>query len=319
MQYPPPWLFDLPHSRFVNQFGDAYDLPQPGKQRGNAVFNQAIRDRQAAYVTRIFADLGQDFFAVRLGWGYYGELNLPLHKFNGHVNCYWAFDALAQGKAQGLPAGIPPCPRPGWVPGTRASHRGDHRAAAQFMAWYCDALKDWQDWQVATVRKSYAGRLAILYPSWGLRPGGLAAAVAHDLDGATSPEINGETQLALDFARLVKSIRDPQVLVYTTWIDANPPGTDDAGGNPARWSPARYLASLADAHSLHLSKWGENTGRGDLAAMELSVRRMRDNGMIGLMWAFESDLYDGKYATLDDFARLIRVVGSSQAAESGTH
>lgn len=306
LQYPPPWLFALPHSRFVNQYGDAYDLPQPGKQRVNAVFNQALRDREDAYVTQVFADLGRDFFAVRLGWGYYGELNLPLPKFNGHVNCFWAFDDLAQGKAPGLPPGLPPCPQPGWVPGTHAGPSGGHRAAAEFMDWYCEALRNWQDWQVATVRKSYAGRLAILYPSWGLRPGGLAGAVAHDLEGSTSPELNGETQRAFDFARLVNAIRDPQVIVYTTWIDAHPPGTNDAGDNPARWSPARYLASLADAHPLHLGKWGENTGRGDVAAMELSFRRMRDNGMLGLMWAFEPDLYDGQHATLEDYARLIR-------------
>jgi hypothetical protein len=315
MQYPPAWLFDLPQSRFVNQYGDAYDLAEPGKQRVNAVFNQAIRDRQAAYVARVFADLGQDFVAVRLGWGYYGELNLPQHKFAGHLNCYWAFDDLAQGKAHGLPPTIPPCPEPGWLPGTH----GDHRLAARFIAWYCDALRDWQDWQIATVRQSYPGRLAILYPSWGLRPGDLAAAVAHDLDGSTSPEINGEVQRGFDFARLVDAIHDAKAVVYTTWIDANPPGTNDAGNNPQRWSPARYLASLADAHPLRLSKWGENTGRGDLAAMELSIRRMRDNGMLGLMWAFEPELFDGKHATLDDFARLIRVAEATATRRSRRH
>src|SRR5690606_18425367 len=120
--------------------------------------------------------------------------------FAGKANCYWAFDPFAQGKKPGLPAGMTPCPVPGWKPGDASP---DHASARAFIHWYLDSLKHYHDWQITTVRKHYAGPLMMLYPSWGIRPGQLDAAIAADLAGTTPAEKNGELQRGFDFARFI--------------------------------------------------------------------------------------------------------------------
>jgi hypothetical protein len=297
LQYPPHWIFTDPNSRFVNQFGRAYDDPKSGANGVNAIFNQALRDKQARYVSHIFSELGTDFYAVRLGWGYYGELGYPTSRWHDQSNCFWAYDAIAQGRAPGLPQGILSCPVPGWTPGTPSP---EHAAARQFVDWYLNALLNYQSWQIHTVRGSYDGNLLMLYPSWGMRPGQLKSLIAHDLKTTTT-----EVQPGLDFERLVGAIEDPKVIVYSTWIDSNPTFGNDASPSPAPWCPIHYLAYLAQHHRPTLQVWGENTGRGNAKAMQLSFQRMNDYGLMGLVWAFEPDLYSGKYATIKDYARLI--------------
>ncbi len=299
LQYPPAWLFSLPDSRFVNQYGDAYG-DGPGTNGANAIFNQAVRDRQARYIARVLRDLGRDFYAIRVGGGSYGEVGYPHPVFGGHDNGYWAYDRIAQGTAPGLPIGMTTAPIPGWYPGMVGTN---HLAAATFVDWYLASLQHYHDWQIATVRRLYAGRIAVLYPSWGLRPGQLDEAIADDLGGMTSAEINGEVQRGFDFARLVGAINDPNVLVYTTWLDADDSG--DTGADRRNWSPVRYLAALADANAVHPRLWGENTGRGDLSAMQRSFRQMRSYNLLGLLWAFEPELHGGGHASLSEYAALI--------------
>jgi hypothetical protein len=309
IQYPPRWLFDLPNSRFVNQFGDVYDDPAPGANGLNSVFNREIRDRIAAYYERVLRAVGSDVAIVRLGGGYFGELSYPASKWKDHDNCYWAFDAIAQGSAAGLPDGIKPCPRPGWKPGEPSP---DHAAAAAFVDWYLDSLKNFHNWQIETARRFFKGRLAMLYPSWGIRPGQLDDAISTDLAGTTSAEVNGETQRGFDFARFIAGITDPKVIVQCTWVD--PPFGNDASQNPADWTPAHFLAELARKNPRRLAVWGENTGNADAAAMERSFARAREFGLEALIWAFEPELYDGKHATIEDLTRHIREQGTIKAA-----
>ena len=166
-QYPPEWIFGITHSRFVNQYGDAFESSRIGEEIPNAVFNRAVRDRQEAYLREVFTRLGSDFALVRLGWMKFGEIAYPVHEFRGRENCYWAFDDNARGIADGLPDGIEPCPVPGWMPGTA----GESEARARrFLGWYLGALENYQDWQIRTVRTYTKAPLAVLYPSWGTRP-----------------------------------------------------------------------------------------------------------------------------------------------------
>ncbi|HEV7301972.1 MAG TPA: hypothetical protein VGN72_21735 [Tepidisphaeraceae bacterium] len=304
MQYPPAWARALPHGRFVNQFGQAYDEDaKPGSAGVNAVFNQKLRDVQAAYVGRVFDDLGADFAIARLGWGYFGELGYPHPTFAGKANGYWAFDDIAQGKLPGLPPTLAACPVPGWKPGDR----GDPTAAATFLKWYLAALRDYHDWQIATVRRHTAAPLAMLYPSWGIRPGQADAAVAAGLSGTTPAEVNGEIQRGFDFAACVAGVRDANVIVYTTWIDSDPAFGDDDSPDPARWSPPHFLSELAQRHPLRLGVMGENTGPGTKAALALTMSRVRRFNLSGLMWAFEPHLYSGApdHASIDDLGRAI--------------
>jgi hypothetical protein len=302
MQYPPKWVFDLPNSHFQDQYGDKFVYAASGDNGVNAVFNQVLRDIQRRYVDRVFDDLGTQFVAVRLGWGKYGELCFPVDQYMGHQNCYWAFDPIAQGMQPRLPPGILPCPARGWMPGAPSPN---HRDSSAFLNWYLNSLKNYHDWQIRTVSEVYHGKLAMLYPSWGIRPGQVEAAIDDDLDGSSIAEKGGDTQRAVDYARLINGIANPNVIVYCTWIDAptQSDNTDDRGG----WSPVHYLAALAAANPNHLAVWGENTGSNDDAAMVRCFERIKAYHLLGIMWAFENQLYDanGRYATEAQYAELM--------------
>ena len=304
VQYPPAWVRKIEGAQYRNQYGAAYEAREPGANGVNAVFCAKVRETQERYVAHALKEFGAECAVVRLGWGFSGELNYPSFKFGDQPNCYWGFDAIAQGAAPGLPKGVAACPVPGWKPGEASA---DHARARQFAEWYMASLQNYHDWQIDTVRKAgYPGKLALLYPSWGIRPGQLEAAVKNNLAGTTPPEKNGEVSRGFDFARYIDGIHDPDVIVYCTWMDSDPKFSDDQGDVPARWSPAHWLASLALRHKPPLDAWGENTGRGDVAAMKLTLERARTYHMLGAMWAFEPDLFDGRRATLSDLARLLQ-------------
>ena len=269
----------------------------------NVVFNAKLREMLGAYVTGVLADFGKDVDIVRLGLMRYSEIGYPHPSFKGRKNAYWAYDDIAQGKVEGLPAGVKPCPVPGWTPGRPSA---DHVDARRFAAWYVDALANFHDWQIELVARQYEGRMAMLYPSWGIREGQLESAVLNDLNGTTSAERNGEIQRAFAFKRFIEGIQNPRVMVCGTWIDSRPEWSDDDAPNPKNPCPIGHLSSLAAAHPLKLRVMGENTGGGGMAAMQLTFQRARRYGLDGVMWAFERDLHDGKPPTLEDLAPCIR-------------
>ncbi|MDF3057594.1 MAG: hypothetical protein K0R17_1809 [Rariglobus sp.] len=299
IQYPPAWLLVLPDARYKNQYADAFVDHAPGMNVANAVFNDVVREHQAAYIASLFSELGTDWAGVRLGGGWYGELNYPPAKFRDRTNCYWAFDALAQGERPGLPAGITPCPVPGWKPGEPSAGQD---SARRFIDWYLASLQNYHDWQISTARRHYAGPLMMLYPSWGIRPGQLEAAIAGGLSGNTAPEKNGEIQRGFDFSRFIGGLRDPHVRVHCTWIDSNPEWSDESSPDEARWSPVHYLSNLARRHVPPLAVSAENTGGGGPPALSLSAKRVRDLNIQIMFWAFAPDLFDGKPPDLKDLA-----------------
>lgn len=286
----PAWVHaNYTDTYYINQFGDPYIANTADGGDANLIFNPNMRSLAFAYIQSVFANFGTDFAAVRLGGGHWGELTYPLHTIGGRTNLYWAYDHNALASS----------PVPAWRPG-QPSPNGE---AATFANWYLDALAAYQNWQIATLRQSYGGPLMMLYPSWGMRPGQLGQAIVGNLGGTTSPEINGEMQRGYDFARLVSRINDPNVVVTTTWLDAD--ATRDTGANPDDWSTIEYLASLANAHPLHLAVAGENAGQGSAAVMRLAGDQMQRYGLVALLWSRESELLGGAYATLDDYKRLV--------------
>lgn len=290
MHNPPDWIHDgYPDSRYINQYGEAYRGDDQNNGDLNIIFNPALRALTADYVQTVFSEFGSDFAGVRLGGGRFGELTYPPASYDGHENVYWAFDrnALAQS------------PVPDWRPGA-PSPRGE---AAQFLDWYLDALVEFQNWQIATVRQNYSGPLLMLYPSWGIRPGQIERALAGNLDGSTAAERNGEIQRGFDFARQIAALRDPDVIVTTTWLDADASADDKP--DPRYWSPVKYLASLTARHPLKLQLFGENTGQGQIVEMELSALQMRRYGLRGMFWYREEELFSGQYATLADYQQTI--------------
>ncbi|MEK6796106.1 MAG: hypothetical protein AABZ39_15100 [Spirochaetota bacterium] len=311
MHFPPVWIFDVPHSRYVNQYGDAFTITnKPGLNAVNGVFNQAVREAQLSYIARIFTDLGTNFFGIRIGWGHYSELHYAWKGYNGKKNCYWGFDPIAQGRTGGLAAGIKPCPVPGWLPGTPSD---GHSNATLFLEWYLDSLAQYQNFQIAAVRRSFSGYCIALYANWGIRPGQLADAAACDLDGTSFAEQYEQTHKGYDFSRFITAITDEKVIVCGTCVNAASPWpmtndiVRDDGDDPVAWSPIHYLASCAAAHNPPLLVGGENEGNDDVRGMQLSFARVRRFGLAFFMWAFDFQLYDKdkRYATIDDYRNAI--------------
>lgn len=285
----PGWVLALPDSQYVNQYGEAYGGDGPDLGDANLVFNPILREHLGAYVARVFADLGTDLAAVRVGGGRYGELTYPPAELLGHANNYWAYDAHATAAN----------PVPGWRPGDH-SPNGE---AGRFLDWYLNALVDYQTWQIETVRRSYPGRIMVLYPSWGIRPGQAALAVEGNLAGGTSAERNGEIQRGFDFARQVGAIGDAGVVVTTTWLDAD--GSRDGEADQRYWSPVHFLASLAAANLHRPALYGENTGHGSAADLVFTRAQARQFGLLGFAWYHEAELLAGTYATLADYEAVI--------------
>jgi hypothetical protein len=298
-QYPPGWIFAIPNSRYVNQFGDTYSTTEAGKNIPNFVFNNTVRTKLAEYYVHAITDIGTaNIYAIRAGGGWYGELHYPDPAFNSHTNSYWAYDAIAQGQAAGLPPGVSTDPVPGWKPGTASTN---HTSATAFAEWYLGSMKNYHDWQISTLRQVFGGKIIMMYPSWGVRPTQLASAEVADLNGTTRAETGGNLQTGVDYARFVGGLQDTNVIVYTTWLDST--NGDDVSTDPQNWNPVHYLASLAQPKDLQV--WGESTGHGSYAAMQQAFNQMKAYHLVGVMWAFEPDLYSGQYATYAQYKQLI--------------
>ena len=285
----PGWVHEeYADSYYINQYGDRYE-DEDNAGDANLVYNPALQKLTADYIQTIFSYFGTNFVAVRIGGGRYGELTYPPANYANRTNCYWAFDQNAIAKF----------PVPNWLPGDPSPEA----EATKFLDTYLDSLVSYQNWQIATVRKSYAGWIMVLYPSWGMRPGDEDAAIRGNLSGSTSSEKNGEVQRGFDFARQVMAINDPNVIITTTWLDAD--ASADNSPDPRYWSPVKYLAYLADRHPLSFPLFGENTGKGMRAEMDLSAAQMERYDLIGMAWYNESELFSGQYANLEDYRQVI--------------
>jgi hypothetical protein len=69
-----------------------------------------------------------------------------------------------------------------------------------------------------------------------MRSGDYQKAVATNLAGTSSPEINGEVQRGYDATRQVAALKDPNVVVYGTWAE--------------NYDTVTYLSGLARAKGL---------------------------------------------------------------------
>jgi hypothetical protein len=225
VQNAPDWLLAQPGARYVDQNGATYtDSNEP-----NLIFGTRYRGLAVRYLTKVFAELGTGFSIVRAGGGHWGELTYPFQvdPATGRLrNLYYAFDANAKAGS----------PVKGWKPGQPSPH-GE---AGKFLSWYLNSLAAYQNWQITALRQAgYAGSVAVLYPSWGMRAGDYTRAVATNLAGTSSAEINGEVQRGYDATRQVKALRDRNVVVYGTWAE-------NAG-------TLQYLSGLARAKGLRVS------------------------------------------------------------------
>jgi Beta-galactosidase len=277
----PGWLLRKPNARLVNQAGAPYtERPLP-----NLIFARELRRYAERYTAALFRRIGTNFFAVRVGGGPRGELSYPsvADDARGKIrNYYYAFDGAARRTN----------PVPGWKPCLPSPNN----EARLFLSWYLTRLTEFQNWQIQVLRRYYPGYIAVLYPSWGMRKGDFEAAIATNLCGASSAEVNGEVQRGFDHAGHIGAIRDPKAAVWGTWAD--------------RHETIDWLSSLADRHDPPLKKFAENSGFDSESKMRIAVEAAKRNGLTAFMWMRMSDATCGcgRYATLDDYARLVSTI-----------
>jgi hypothetical protein len=292
LQDTPPWIHQTcTDSYYVDQFKDTYNPGEVDSGDANLVFNQQVQTLAERYLRRLLDDLGTRIDFIRIGGGHWGELTYPSMRYRGHTNCYWAFDRQA----------LRTNPVPAWSPGDASPH-GEARL---FINWYLDQLANYQLWQIGVVRRSFSKPMMILYPSWGIRPGQLNTAIADNLSGTSSAEINGEVPRGFDFARQIDRLTDANLFLSSTWLDADGSGDDTI--DQTRWSPIHYLAHLARAHHPNLRLFGENTGQGSAAKLAFTVSQARRFGLCGFAWFNQEELENRSgFATLNDFHSFAR-------------
>ncbi|MDI5967730.1 hypothetical protein [Streptantibioticus silvisoli] len=280
LQHPPPWVFGLPGgTRFRDQYGVVWNgSAADGTAVADAVFDPHVRAAEAGYLRRVAADLGGGSFAgIRVGGLLSGELRYPpADDGAGHHDALWYFDASARVSA----------PVPGWRPGG-----GSRADTARSVDAYLGALTGYERWLLRATAGAFPnGRLDVLLPGWGLRPGQVGQAVADGLDGRSRAEQGGMLASGLDWAQQVPALEvaRSRAVAYTTWLDAA-----SGGSTPQLVSPVQYLASLAAPEKLPVA--GENTrlkGTGTQArtALRICLSRVRALRLAGMMWMDEPDL-----------------------------
>ncbi|MDY0083872.1 MAG: hypothetical protein RBR74_11880, partial [Ignavibacteriaceae bacterium] len=288
LHYPPGWATSLQNSRYVNQFGDAYVLTdQPGRNVVNGVFNRVVREKMAAYIGRVFERFGaENFFAVRVGGGYWAELHYPDNEFNGKKQCFWGYDDIATGKVTGmLPDGVTPNPVPDWKPGEASPN---NESARQFINWYISSLSNYQNFQIATIREYFDGLLNILYADWGARPGQIEDAIKANLDGTAFADFYGQLAKGHAPQQHIEALpQDTNLVAYTTSFNAIHPWSstenfvNENSKDPKDWSPVHFLSWCAANHNPKLKVWGENSGNNPYMQMKLIFNRIAAFNVMG--------------------------------------
>jgi hypothetical protein len=176
-----------------------------------------------------------------------------------------------------------------------------------FLNWYVKSMTDYQNWQINQFRKYYSGQLDLLYAGKGVLPNLVMDALTNDLHGDGWGEGNSGLYAAALYDRHVAGLSTTNnIALYITGFEDMPPSAvNDASPYPSDWSSARWIAYLARTRNLGV--WGENSGEDTYSGMQLAVQRMQENGFIGLMWVFETELYANSpaYANIDQYAGLI--------------
>ncbi|MET7619747.1 beta-galactosidase [Streptomyces sp. NPDC005408] len=322
LNHPPGWLYEAhPDAAFVDQHGDRYTGTP------NMVFSRAVRAEADQYIGKVAEaiDLG-DVWAIRVGVNSSGEFSYPAPVSEGDGGDYWAYDANAQGQdsAPGRPATVPASPFPGWRPGER-TYNGSPFTASQvsrWYDWYLAALADTVNWQIGQYRSlGYDGLLKVLIPGAGFYPDDHARAIANHLDGSVAAQLVSRGTAYFRTLQQVGPRRNVQ-MVSTALVDGsgmprnNGCAAEDAtvdvrnrdSAEARRWSSVRWVAAIAERDGFALG--GESAGPQVApyyeGVMDDAAHQMKSCGLKGLMWAFDSQLYDGTPgSSLQDYAKVI--------------
>lgn len=268
LEQAPNWVMAMPGARYVNQFGTSFTAdPVP-----DLIFDTGLRRYARAYTGTILRLLGRYVYLVRVGGGYDGELDYPPPAGGESPDQYWAYGPAAQSAS----------PVPGWKPCT-----GPATEARKFLTWYLDALVNFQQWQITTVRHVYSGDIAVLYPSVGFTAANERQALSDNLCGRTAIEQTGAFTRGWDQAQQVAALAGPHLVVYSTEVD-DPAAVDELGR-----LAERYHRPLA----------GENGGFNGPAAMNRAVDAARSWHMTSFFWvrARQAYCHCNGWATIGDY------------------
>jgi hypothetical protein len=225
----------------------------------------AVRSAEGSYLQWLGAQLsGAGLVAIRVGGGPFGELRYPDGSYNGHTDCFWAYDSSTQASS----------PVPGWVPAT-----GTVAEATAFLNSYNANLNGYGDWLSEQVGVDFATDQLIMLPGWGERPGVSAEETASLLTLGYEEFSEG-----LDWADLLPSLPDRNSsIAYTTYLDAAA-----VEQTPQLTDPADFIASLVAP--LGMREGGENTGDGTVADLQLVVERAQNLQLAIVNWMSEAQV-----------------------------
>jgi hypothetical protein len=304
LQYPPSWVYSYANSRYVDQYGVASGL--------NLTWNQTLRQKAAAYIARVLADLGPaNFSAVRIGSGAFVETFYPDEWDGKNGNAYWAYDANGQAGS----------PYPGWKPGEKTYNGAPFTTTQvnEWYEWYIRSLVSGVNWQIALYRQlGFTGFVHLLMPGQGVRPSDYASAINGYLSGAG--DASHTVGRGAAWHRVVELLTDrTKVVAYVSSL------ADGSGGNDLcqstdssvpisdtrvnNWSAARWVSY--NANRFGMAKNGENPGPSDTnsygkAMMQAMADQAVSCGMQGAFWAHDSNLYaTGSGVSLSDYSAII--------------
>ncbi|HZD67007.1 MAG TPA: hypothetical protein VE152_12985 [Acidimicrobiales bacterium] len=310
LQAPPDWVTQRPGGRLVDQFGNRSDT-------ANFEFSQQVRKAASGYIHNVVHALGPVAY-YRVGLSGAGEMLYP----GAPHNNWWAFGPYAQGQQGGLPPGVPPTPLPGWVPGTTTYH-GQHVTQHQVQAWYhwyFGALVAAHAWEITQYRVAgFQGTLQLVMPGTGAQPWWYHKRLAADLanpsydpyhtmnTGAVWPQFLNDLAAKGELGGVIvdiSSVGDGSGSPPNNGCQPGDQSVPITSPQIRDWSDTRWLTYLASAHGL--SVMGENPGSTPPGQLSEILHLARSCNLTALQWAWDNQLYGGKYVSVSQLATATR-------------
>lgn len=309
LQNPPSWVFSLPDSTYVNQYGII-------SNEADLIFSKAVRQAAASYFARVSSDLPlSNFWAIRLTSGGDAEMVYP------PSGAYWAFGNAAL-TGVGLPPTMTPNPFPNWRPG----HPGlTPTQIDRWVNWYVGGLDNVTDWQMQTLSGlGFTGYYQLVTPGSGTRPDVLRAEEQRGLP-------DGTTGVGAVWNRYYSMLPDKaKVVAYVSSV-ADESGEDDSCQSRDEslpltsklmdsWSATRWISRIAAGQELFVA--GENAGYQIPRKLDAHYIDTSSSGMMAdairqaisckfqvFYWAHDINLWSGP-TTLARYAGYVRLAAA---------
>lgn len=294
LEDPPSWVYSLPDSSYVNQFGQV-------SREADMVFSEPVRRAAEGYLKRVFAALPlRDVWAIRLTSGGDDEMLYP------PGGTFWAFENSAL-TGHDLPPAMSRDPFPSWRPGNPGLTPAQIN---RWVNWYVGGLDDVTAWQMHLLSGlGFTGYFQPVTPGSGTRPDVLSAVEHSNLPN------DGTTGVGAVWDRYYSMLPDKAGVVAYVSSVADESGGDDScqagdDGVPLTspemdtWSATRWISRVAAADGLLVA--GENAGYEMPSALDSHYVNRSSTGMMAdairqatschfqvFYWAHDVDLWDG--------------------------